>query len=122
MKGVTYGTFAPNQEGEPYPEIGVVRHDFELMRAAGINTVRLYTPPSDQLADAAAEVGLYLLPDICWGPRRCQLDSLAEVNFMRHWLREHARRLAKHPAILMYSLGNETPPLVVRWYGTHLCA
>jgi glycosyltransferase involved in cell wall biosynthesis len=114
---VTYGTFAPNHEGEPYPPIEVVRADFEQMRAAGFNTVRLYTPPSNRLADAAAEAGLYLIPDICWGPRRCELDSRGDVRFMREWLCEHAGRLAGHPAILMYSLGNEIPPLMVRWYG-----
>src|SRR5436190_23711707 len=54
IKGVTYGSFGLNEEGEPYPSIEVVRRDFEQMRAAGINTVRLYTPPSERLADAAA--------------------------------------------------------------------
>src|SRR5213075_3250573 len=33
------------------------------------------------------------------------------------WVREHSRRLAGHPAILMFSIGNEIPPLIVRWYG-----
>src|SRR5690242_8797382 len=46
IKGVTYGTFSQNEEGEPYPPCDQVRRDFEQMRAAGINTVRLYTPPS----------------------------------------------------------------------------
>src|SRR5260370_2458777 len=117
IKAVTYGTFGANEEGEPYPHISVVRRDFEQMRLAGINTVRLYTPPSDQLADAAGEAGLLLIPDICWGPRWCQLDSADDRRFMREWIRGHARRLAEHPAILMYSLGNEIPPLIVRWYG-----
>src|SRR6266404_2135303 len=100
IKGVTYGTFGLNDEGEPYPPIAVVRRDFEQMRAAGINTVRVYTPPSDRLADAAAEAGLFLVPDICWGPRSCQLESADEARFMREWVRGHARRLATHPAIL----------------------
>jgi glycosyltransferase involved in cell wall biosynthesis len=117
IKGVTYGTFSQNEEGEPYPPNDQVRRDFERMRAAGINTVRLYTPPSTQLADIAAELGLYLIPDICWGQRRCQLDSPEEIQMMREWTRGHARRLANHPAILMYSVGNEIPPLIVRWYG-----
>jgi O-antigen biosynthesis protein len=117
IKGVTYGTFSHNEEGEPYPSCDQVRRDFEQMRAAGINTVRLYTPPSNQMADIAAEVGLYLIPDICWGQRRCQLDSPEEKEMMREWTRQHARRLANHPAILMYSVGNEIPPLIIRWYG-----
>lgn len=117
VKGVTYGSFALNEEGEPYPPFAVLQEDFHRMREAGINTVRIYSPPSDRIADAAARAGLLLIPDICWGPRRCELDEPERVRFMFDWIRGHARRLAGHPAILMYSLGNEIPPLIVRWYG-----
>ena len=117
LKGVTYGSFAPNEQAEPFPPFRVLQDDFHRMREAGINTVRLYSPPSDRIADAAAKAGLYLVPDICWGPRRCELDDVERLGFMHEWIREHARRLAGHPAILMYSLGNEIPPLMVRWYG-----
>jgi O-antigen biosynthesis protein len=117
IRGVTYGTFRPNEEAEPYPPLYVLQDDFYRMREAGINTVRLYTPPSDRIADAAAKAGLFLVPDICWGPRWCELDDKERMGFMHDWIRGHARRLAGHPAILMYSLGNEIPPLLVRWYG-----
>ena len=117
IRGVTYGTFRPNEQGEPYPPFEVLEADFYRMREVGINAVRLYTPPSDRIADAAARVGLFLIPDICWGPRRCELDDKERVAFMHEWIRGHARRLSGHPAILMYSLGNEIPPLMVRWYG-----
>jgi glycosyltransferase involved in cell wall biosynthesis len=118
VKGVTYGTFRPNAAGEPYPERAQVREDFALMRETGINTVRLYTPPPDWLADAAAEFGLHIIADICWGPRRCDdFDDPERVQYLRNWTREHARRLANHPAMLLYSIGNEIPPLMVRWYG-----
>jgi GT2 family glycosyltransferase len=117
IRGVTYGTFRPNEQGEPYPPFRVLQDDFYRMREVGVNTVRLYTPPSDRIADAAAKAGLFLVPDICWGPRWCELDDAERMAFMRDWIRGHARRLAGHPAILMYSLGNEIPPLLVRWYG-----
>jgi O-antigen biosynthesis protein len=116
LKGVTYGTFRPNEDGEPYPSPRVARDDFARMRDAGINTVRLYTPPPDWLADAAADVGLFIFPDICWGPRRCELDDPERIKFIYEWTRTHTRRLADHPAILMFSIGNEVPPLLVRWY------
>ena len=115
-KGVTYGSFGANDEGEPFPPFAQLRDDFAQMRDAGINTVRLYAPPSDRIADAAADAGLYLIPDICWGPRYCQLDE-PEVRKLYAWTREHARRLAGHSAMLLYSIGNEIPPLMVRWYG-----
>src|SRR5687767_5949832 len=116
VKGVTYGTFKPNEQVEPFPSRAQAREDFLRMRDAGINTVRLYTPPPDWLADLAADTGLFLLPDICWGPRRCDLDDEGRLKFLYDWTREHVRRLADHPAILMFSIGNEIPPLIVRWY------
>lgn len=89
------------------------------MADTGINTVRLYSPPPDWLADAAEKAGLFLFPDICWGPRRCDdFDNPERLAFLFKWTRKHSRRLADHPAMLLFSIGNEIPPLVVRWYGS----
>lgn len=118
VKGVTYGSFRLNAEGEPFPSRDRVREDFLQMREAGVNTLRLYTPPPDWLADQAAAVGLHIIADVCWGPRRCEdFDNPERVRYIRDWTREHTRRLADHPAMLIFSLGNEIPPLLVRWYG-----
>jgi glycosyltransferase involved in cell wall biosynthesis len=117
VKGVTYGTFRSNEQGEPYPPLDQLRDDFARMAEAGINTVRFYTPPSDRIADAAAEARMYLIPDICWGPRKCELHQPGDLRAIFEWTRGHARRLAGHPSILMFSIGNEIPPLLVRWYG-----
>jgi O-antigen biosynthesis protein len=117
IKGVTYGTFRPNEDGDPYPSKIQTRDDFARMREAGINTIRLYTPPPDWLADAAHAEGLFLMPDMCWGPRKCELDE-SRVKKLHLWLKQHTRRLANHPAMLLYSIGNEIPPLLARWYGT----
>ena len=117
IKGVTYGTFRPNADGEPFPSRAQVQQDFERMREVGVNTVRVYTPPPDWVADAALEAGLFLIPDVCWGPRRCDFDDPQRLQHLFDWTREHTRRLANHPAILLFSIGNEIPPLIVRWYG-----
>lgn len=117
VKGVTYGTFSPNEAGEPFPSRAQVREDFARMIDAGINTARLYVPPPDWVADEASRAGLYLFPDIVWGPRRCDFDHPERMKYLFTWVREHARRLADHPSILLYSIGNEIPPLIVRWYG-----
>ncbi|MGI8966119.1 MAG: hypothetical protein ACR2H1_08555, partial [Limisphaerales bacterium] len=118
VKGVTYGTFRPNENGEPYPSRLKVREDFDRMREVRVNTIRLYTPPPDWLADVAAEFGLRIIADICWGPRRCDdFDNPERARYLRDWTRDHSRRLADHPAMLLFSIGNEIPPLMVRWYG-----
>src|SRR5204863_485335 len=103
VKGVTYGTFAPNSHGEPYPEFDRLKDDFAEMREVGVNTLRLYSPPSDRIVDAAAEAGLYLVPDLCWGPRFCALHRADDLDKIRDWTRGHAKRLANHPAMLMHS-------------------
>ena len=103
----------------PFPSRSQVREDFAQMVETGVNTVRLYSPPPDWLADAAEKAGLYLFPDICWGPRRCDdFDNPQRLACLYQWTREHSRRLADHPAMLLSSIGNEIPPLIVRWCGS----
>src|SRR5947209_7336783 len=81
-KGVTYGSFRANDEGEPFPPLAQLLDDFAQMRETGVNVVRMYSPPSDRIADAAAEHGLYLVPDLCWGPRKCELDDPERLKFI----------------------------------------
>src|SRR5262245_60100763 len=45
IQGVAYGPFAPNSEGECYPDSERVAQDFTAMRGAGINALRVYHPP-----------------------------------------------------------------------------
>ncbi|HEY7284149.1 MAG TPA: hypothetical protein VH497_01810, partial [Vicinamibacterales bacterium] len=57
IKGVTYGTFAPDADGYQFPSVRQIHADFEAMAELGINSVRTYTPPRIELLDAAAEHG-----------------------------------------------------------------
>ena len=57
VKGVAYGTFAPDETGIQFPPAERVADDFAAMAQAGINTVRLYTVPPVWLLDEAARHG-----------------------------------------------------------------
>ena len=61
VKGVTYGTFAPDDRGRQFPPSPQVRRDFAAMARAGANTVRVYTPPSRAMLDDAAAEGLRVI-------------------------------------------------------------
>src|ERR671922_1493180 len=61
VRGVTYGTFRPNEQGEEFPAPKVVERDFAQMAANGINAVRTYAPPPLWLLDAAQRHGLRVL-------------------------------------------------------------
>src|SRR5262249_22178520 len=58
VQGVTYGPFAPNPGGEPFPDPGRVADDFSLMQSAGVNALRTYHVPPAWLLRQADEAGL----------------------------------------------------------------
>jgi hypothetical protein len=61
VRGVTYGTFAPDEDGNEFPELDVVERDFAEMAANGLNAVRVFTAPPRPLLDAAQRHGLRVM-------------------------------------------------------------
>jgi GT2 family glycosyltransferase len=117
INGVTYGPFAANAAGEPFPSPERVRQDFAMMRSTGINSIRTYHLPPGWLLDLADEEGFGILVDIPWRKHLCFLDSVAAQAEARQFVRNAAQRGRKHRCVLAYSIGNEIPPDVVRWHG-----
>jgi O-antigen biosynthesis protein len=117
VKGVTYGTFAPDENGYRYPELDTVSRDFAQMRATGINTVRIYIDAPPHVFDLAVSHGLKVIAGIYWEGRECIYDDADALAAAVRAVRQTARRLRDHPTLLMYCIGNEIPPSVVRWHG-----
>jgi len=117
IKGVTYGTFAPDADGYQFPSRERVAEDFRLMAGLGINTVRTYTPPGIALLDEAAKHGLHVMVGLPWSQHVAFLDDRRLIQSIRREITSQVRALAGHPAILLTALGNEIPPGVVRWHG-----
>ena len=117
VKGVTWGTFAPDESGYPFPDAAVAARDFATMASLGVNTVRVYTPPRPDLLDLAAEHGLRVMVGIPWAQHVAFLDDRALERETRREVVARVRELAAHPAAFLFALGNEIPPGVVRWHG-----
>jgi GT2 family glycosyltransferase len=115
--GVTYGPFRPGADREPFPPPDRVAQDFSLMAAAGIDAVRTYHLPPEWLLSLADEHGLALLVDVPWPKHLCFLDTPGAEAEARRLVRQAALRGRGHPCVLAYSVGNEIPAGVVRWYG-----
>ena len=75
VKGVTYGTFAPDADGYQFPPPRQIAEDFRLIADFGLNTVRLYTPPKPDLLDEAARHGLRVMVGLPWSQHVAFLDD-----------------------------------------------
>ena len=117
VRGVTYGTFAPDDSGYQFPPADRVAEDFEMMATVGINTVRTYTVPSAALMDEANRHGLRVFVGLPWPEHVAFLDDHALRQQIRRDVTEQVGRLSSHPAALLFALGNEIPASIVRWHG-----
>ena len=117
VRGVTYGTFGPQQDGEEYPDDEQLEQDFAAMRANAVNAVRCYTVPPRRLLDVAQRNGLRVMVGLPWEQHIAFLDEPGRAGSIEQRVREGVRRCAGHPAVLCYSIGNEIPASIVRWHG-----
>lgn len=117
VRGVTYGTFAPDEQGVQFPPPDRVALDFAQMAAAGINTVRTYTVPPTRLLDVATEHGLRVMAGLAWPQHLPFLDDSRLTRQVRSEAAVAARRIASHPSALLFAVGSEIPAGIVRWHG-----
>jgi GT2 family glycosyltransferase len=117
FKGVTYGPFAPDVDGQPFPVPARVADDFVLMRAAGLNSIRTYHAPPGWLLRLAGEHDLTVLVDVPWPKHLCFLDSAQAQAQARRLVRQAVKQGCDLSCSLAYSIANEIPSNVVRWHG-----
>jgi glycosyltransferase involved in cell wall biosynthesis len=122
VRAVTYGTFAPRADSEPYPEPARVEADFRAIAAAGLNTVRTYTAPPCDVLDAAEAAGLRVLVGLWYDdwrsepqPGRAAHQRVREAG--RRALADALDRCGGRESVLAISVGNEIPADVIRVHG-----
>jgi O-antigen biosynthesis protein len=114
VRGVTYGPFGSGADAGFDPDVAA--SDFARMVEAGVNAVRLYTPPERWLLDLAHRHGLWVMVGVPWEQHIAFLDTGAAAA-IEGSVRAAVRECAGHPAILCYAVGNEIPASIVRWHG-----
>ncbi len=117
IKGVTYGTFAPGPDGQQFPTADIVEEDFLLMASNGLNSVRTYTVPPTYLLDIAFKYQLKVMVGLPWEQHITFLDDPKIKNDIIRRVQEGVASCEQHPAVLCYTIGNEIPAPIVRWYG-----
>src|SRR5215467_8291691 len=117
IRGVTYGTFRPDMDGNEYHDPETVEYDFAQMADSGLNTIRTYTVPPRWLLDAAQRHGLRVMIGLPWEQHVTFLDDKKRARSIEARVRAGVRSCTGHPAVLCYAIGNEIPASIVRWYG-----
>jgi len=117
VKGVTYGTFRPNEKDELFPAPAMVEQDFAYMAKKGINSVRTYTVPPRWLLDIAQQNGLKVMVGIPWEQHITFLDDKKLSKDIIGRVSGAVESCSGHAAVLCFALGNEIPSSIVRWHG-----
>jgi glycosyltransferase involved in cell wall biosynthesis len=117
VRGVTYGTFRPEPDGCDYHHPERVDHDFALMAANGLNSVRTYTVPPLWLLDLARKNGLRVMVGLPWEQHIAFLSDKKRMDSIEQRVRDGVKACARHPAVLCYAIGNEIPANISRWHG-----
>lgn len=116
-KGITYGPFAPNANGEMFASPEQTARDFKLIRELGANLIRVYYAPPRWLLDIATEHDLKVFVDIPWPKHLCFMDSEASQYEAKRIVRQSVEANRGHPAVFAYSVVNEISADIVRWSG-----
>lgn len=117
IRGVTYGTFRPDSDGNEFPTRDVVATDFRLMAVNGVNAVRTYTVPPHWLLEEAGRNGLRVMVGLAGERYVGYLNDGRRVAAIEKILRAGVRQCAGHSAVLCYAVANEIPASTVRWFG-----
>src|SRR6201987_4463148 len=118
VKGVTYGPFKPDAEGNYLGRPEQVDRDLALMRQAGLNVVRIYPAPPLWFLDRCLAAGMRVLVTLPWEKHIEFLRERSTRKQIVEAVRAAVKTHAGHPAIFGYLVGNEISSTMARWLGT----
>src|SRR5437773_6641894 len=117
VRGVSYGTFLVDEEGNEQLAPEVVERDFSRIAENGFNVVRVHLCPPRWLLDTAQKKGLRVMVGLNWGEHMSFIDKPGKSKEIEERMRRWVRSCAGHPAVFCYSVGNELSSSIVRWTG-----
>ncbi len=117
VKGVTYGPFKPDANGNYLGRPEQVDVDLAIMRQIGLNIVRIYHAPPRWFLDKCTAAGMRVLVTLPWAKHIEFLRERSTRKEIAEAIRVAVAAHVGHPAIFGYLVGNEISSTMVRWLG-----
>ena len=117
LKGVAYGPFGQDPKIDAFASKERTHKDFELIRSAGFNALRVYHVPPQWFMDMAQDHALKLWVDLQWGQHHAFLDSKRNRQKIRKDIAFKVRQIGNHSSIFALCIGNEISSELIRWQG-----
>ncbi len=117
VKGVTYGPFKPDAQGNYFGRPEQLDVDLALMRQVGLNLVRVYHVPPRWFLDRCEAAGMRVLITFPWAKHVEFLRQKKARDEIAGAVRAAVSEHAGHPAVFGYLVGNEIPSTMARWFG-----
>ena len=120
VKGVTYGTFAPDADGVQFPALEQIDRGLPADgRGRHQHGPHLHGARAAALLDEAAPARAASDGRAAVAQHVAFLDDRALAREIRQQIAgDRCARSPSHPAALLFAVGNEIPPAIVRWHGT----
>lgn len=113
VKGIGYSPYRPgNLPWGERPSLETLEKDFNLIKEAGFNTIRTWTPLTEEELNLAKKHGLMVVQGIWLDPiadpfRISETKALSPI--LLNELKQKIKRYSKYDNILLYLIGNEIP-------------
>jgi GT2 family glycosyltransferase len=117
IKGVTYGPFKPDVNGDYFGRPEQVEVDLHLMGEIGLNVLRVYHPPPEWFLEKCAAAGMRVLITLAWEKHIEFLRQKKVRDQITRMVRLTVKRYAGNPAVFGYLVGNEISSTMARWLG-----
>lgn len=112
IKAVAYGYAYPgmNPDGtDAHADIALFEKDFQMIKEAGINTIRTYKPLPPKVLDLAEKYGLFVIEGVCHPYNATDFSSDSELDTLVNTAAAFIERDKSRKCILMWSLWNDAP-------------
>lgn len=117
LKGVTYGPFTPDADGQHFGTPDQLSRDLAQMGDAGLNVLRVYHAPPLWFLDLCAAAGMRILITLPWAKHIEFLRERRERHDVVESVRTAVAQHSGHPSVFGYLVGNEISSTMVRWLG-----